>query len=104
MRQAWGSSHWAALSGRVCTPDERPRAAAIPEQGMGRKAPLDPEDGISVIAMSMEKAPRGGRRARRSYYIFYIQLLPYGQVMSAPNLRSVNDSILYRTVTFDLHI
>lgn len=76
----------------------------IPEQGTGRKAQLDPKDGISVIARSTEKALRGGRRVRRSYYIFYIQLLPYGQVMSAPNLKSVNDSILYRTVTFDLHI
>lgn len=91
------------LSGGVCTLAECPRAAVILEQSMGRKAPLDPKDGISVIAMSM-KAVWGVRRARRSHYILYIQLLPYGQVTSAPNLRSVNDSILYRTVTFDLHI
>lgn len=41
---------------------------------------------------------------RRLHYIFCIKLLPYGQVTSAPNLRLVNDSILYGTVTFDLHI
>lgn len=103
-RWVCGPSCRATLSGGVCIPAEHPRAAAIPEGDTWRKAPLDPEDWISVIAMSMEKALRGGRRARRSYYIFYIQLLPYGQVVSAPNLRSVNDSILYRTVTFDLHI
>lgn len=103
-RQACSSSRPAALSGGVCIPADCPRTAAIPERDTGRKAPLDPKDGISVIAMSMAKALWGGRRARRSDYIFYIQLLPYGQVMSAPNLRSVNDSILYRTVTFDLHI
>lgn len=94
----------AGLLGRVCTPTKWPGIVVIPEQGTGRKAQLDPKDEISVIAMSTKKALRGSRRTRRPCCTLYIQLLPYGQVMSAPNLRSVNDSILYRTVTFDLHI
>lgn len=87
-----------------CTITQYPRAVAIPEWDTVGEALPDPKDWISGIAMPMEKALWGGRRGRRSYYIFYIQLLPYGQVMCALNLRSVNDSVLYRTVTFDLHI
>lgn len=50
-----GLSHRAALWERVGTPEECPRAAAIPERGTGRKAQFDPKDGISVITVSQGK-------------------------------------------------
>lgn len=93
----------AVLSGAL-HPNPAPKGCGDPWVGLGGEALLDPKDGISGIAMPMGKALWGGRRGRRSYYTFYIQLLPYGQVTCAPNLRSVNDRVLYRTVTFDLHI
>lgn len=58
---------------RGSEPQQAPRAAAIPQWAQGGRH--DPKEGISVIAASMEKALRGGRRARRSHYIFYIAVM-----------------------------
>lgn len=56
--------------GRALHPSKHPSAAAVPQRGPGREAPLGPEDGISVIAVSPVKALPGGRGSRRSCSVF----------------------------------
>lgn len=56
--------------GRALHPRKHPSAVAIPQRDLGRKAPLGPRDGISVITVSQVKALPGGRGARRYYSVF----------------------------------